>query len=78
MEDGILLGAKMQVTSVRKPLMSVLDMNDVGQVVHFLASGEIYAVHREMGMVTKFMRIEGIFQIDAEVPPMVWVLKGTL
>ena len=69
MGDGSRRGAKMQVTNVRKPLMSVADMNDAGQDVYFLASGQSYAVHRETGMVTKFTRKKNIFEIDAEVPP---------
>ena len=33
------------MTSVRKLLMSVADMNDVGQDVYFFASGQSHAVH---------------------------------
>ena len=69
MSDGSRRGARMQVTDVRKPLMSVADMNDAGQDVHFLASGQSYAVHRETGVVTKFVRKKNIFEIEAEVPP---------
>ena len=69
MGDGSARGAKMQVTDVRKPLMSVADMNDAGQDVHFLAAGQSYAVHRETGLVTTFTRTKNIFEINAEVPP---------
>ena len=69
MQDGTLRGARVQVTKVRQPLMTVAGMNDAGQIVHFLASGESFAVHRESGMVTKFIRSKGVFEIDAAVPP---------
>ena len=68
MHDETLRGTKMQVTGVRKPLMSVADMMDAGNDVHFLASGESYSVHRETGVVTKFVRRKNVFEIDAEVP----------
>ena len=69
MQDGTVLGARMQVTNVWKPLMSVADMNDAGKDVCFLASCQSYAVHRETGRVTKFITSKGVFEIDAEVPP---------
>ena len=69
MPDGSLRGARMQVTDVRKPLMSVADMVDAGQDVHFLASGQNYAVHRESGVVTRFSRKKNVFEMEAEVPP---------
>ena len=34
-EDGIIRGARVKVTNVRKPLISVADMNDAGQDVFF-------------------------------------------
>ena len=43
MQDGTTRGARMQVTNVRKPLMSAADMNDAGQDVYFLASGHSHA-----------------------------------
>ena len=69
MPDGSVRGARMQVADVRKPLMSVADMVDAGQGVHFLASGQSYAVHRETGTVTKFTRTKNIFEMEAVVPP---------
>ena len=63
MEGGIIRGARMQVTSARKPLLSVADVNDARQDVSFLASGKSYTVQR------KFIRNKGVFEIDAEVPP---------
>ena len=68
MGDGSQRGARMQVTNVRKPLVSVADMIDAGQDVHFMASGQSYAVHRESGLVTKFVRKKNIFEIEADVP----------
>ena len=49
--------------------MSVAAMVDAGQDVHFLASGQSYAVHRETGTVTKFTRTKNIFEMEAVVPP---------
>ena len=59
----------MQVAKVRKPLISVADMVDAGQDVHFLASGQSYAVHRETGEVTHFTRRRNVFELDVEVKP---------
>ena len=66
--DGSRRGAKVQIAAVRKPLMSVADMVDAGQDVHFLASGQHYAVHRATGAVTSFVRRKNVFEIDAEIP----------
>ena len=67
--DKELAGVRVQVAGVRKPLLSVADMNDAGHDVFFLANGEAYSVHRETGRVTNFARRKGVFEIDAEVPP---------
>ena len=67
--DKELAGVRVQVAGVRKPLLSVADMNDVGHGVFFLANGEAYSVHRDTGRVTHFARRKGVFEIDAEVPP---------
>ena len=69
MYDGSMSGARMQVTTMSKPLMSVADMNDARQDVYFLASGQSCAVHRETGKVTKFIRSRDVFEIDTEIPP---------
>ena len=53
-------------------------MNDAGQDVQFLASGQSYAVHRESGMVTKFTRKKNIFEISAEVLLRGQVFSGRL
>ena len=65
--DGTRRGAKVQVANVRKPLMSVADMVDAGQDIHFLASGQSYALHRETGQVTYFQRRRGVFELDVQV-----------
>ena len=56
------------VGEVRKPLLAVSGMVDAGHDVHFLASGESFAVHKETGTITKFVRRRGVFEIDAVVP----------
>ena len=68
MGDGSQRGARMQITNVRKPLVSVADMIDAGQDVHFMASGQSFAIHRESGVVTNFVRKKNIFEIEADVP----------
>ena len=68
MPDGTRRGTRMQVAGVRKPLMSVADMVDAGNDVYFLSSGEYYAVHRQTGTITRFVRRKNVFEIDAEVP----------
>ena len=66
---GRVRGAKVQVADVRKPLMSVAEMVDAGQDVHFLASGQAYAVHKASGEVTQFTRRKNVFELDVEVKP---------
>ena len=66
---GKLRGARVQIADVRKPLMSVAEMVDAGQDVHFLASGQAYAVHRDTGEVTQFARRKNVFELDVEVKP---------
>ena len=68
--DGKVRGAKVQVADVRKPLMSVAEMVDAGQDVHFLASGQAYAVHKATGEVTQFTRRKNVFELDVEVKPL--------
>ena len=59
----------MQVAAVRKPLLAVSEMCDRGHDVHFLSTGEAYAVHRASGEVTAFERRKGVFEIAAHVIP---------
>ena len=62
-------GARMQVARVRKPLLSVAEMNDAGHDVYFLSGQDgAYSRHRKTGLVTKFFRRNGVFEIDARVP----------
>ena len=67
-EDGIIRGARVKVTNVRKPLISVADMNDAGQDVFFHQAKAVQSTG-DTGMVTTFIRNKGVFEIDAEVPP---------
>ena len=59
----------MQVAAVRKPLLSVSEMCDAGHDVHFLATGQAYALHRATGELTQFERRKGVFEIVARVLP---------
>ena len=67
--NGNRRGVRVQVAAVRKPLVAVSAMCDAGHDVHFLASGEAYAVRRETGEVTEFERQKGVFEIVARVLP---------
>ena len=40
--------------------MSFADMNDAGQDVRFLSSGQCFAVHRATGAVAKFVRNKNV------------------
>ncbi len=64
---------KAQVCDVRKPLLSVSEMNDAGHDVHFLtatatSAGRAFAVHNVSGQITPFVRSKGVFEIEAQVP----------
>ena len=62
-------GARMQVARVRKPLLSVAEMNDAGHDVYFLCGDDgAYSRHRKTGLTTRFIRRNGVFEIDARVP----------
>ena len=67
--DGNRWGVRMQVAAVRKPLLAVSEMCDAGHDVHFLSTGEAYAVHRETGEITEFVRQKGVYEITAHVLP---------
>ena len=60
-------GAKMQIARFRKPLLSLADMVDAGQYVHFPANGQYFAVHPGTGEVIHCVRRRQVFEIDAEV-----------
>ena len=57
------------IAPVRKPLISVADMNDKGHDVIFSRGGQAVAVHRESGAVTCITHVGGRFEIEAEVVP---------
>ena len=58
---------KMQVTDVRKPLMSVSKICDAGHSVTFRRDGgEI--VDDRTGQMTKFNRIDDVYQLVLELP----------
>ena len=57
------------IAPIRKPLISVADMNDKGHDVFFPSKGQAMAVHQASGKVTRIQRTGGRFEIDAEVVP---------
>ena len=57
------------IPPVRKPFISVADMNDKGHDVFFPSKGQAMAVHQASGKVTRIQRTGGRFEIDAEVVP---------
>jgi hypothetical protein len=57
----------MQVTDVRKPLMSVSKICDAGHSVTFRSDGgEI--VDERTGQVTKFNRVDDVYRLVVELP----------
>ena len=66
--DGQERVIRAQVARVRKPLLAVSEMCDAGHDLHFLHSGEAYAVHSRTGAITKFARQKGVYEVEAEVP----------
>jgi hypothetical protein len=48
--------------------LAVSEMCDAGHDLHFLHTGEAYAVHSRTGAITKFMRQKGVYEVEAEVP----------
>ena len=66
-KEGCCCELKMQVTDVRKPLMSVSKICDAGHRVTFWSTGgEI--VESESGKVTKFDRVDDVYQLEVELP----------
>ena len=57
---------KMQVTDVRKPLMSVARICDAGHRVVFTKSGGIIQ-HESTGQTTKFQRIDNVYRLKVGV-----------
>ena len=57
------------IAPIRKPLVSVSDMNDKGHDVFFPHNGQAMAIHSSTGTITKFHRVGGRFEIEAEVVP---------
>ena len=57
------------VADVRKPLLSVAEMNDAGHDVVFPAdpSKEAYAYHSATGRTTRLIRNNNVFELDVEV-----------
>ena len=65
--EGNLCELKMQVTDVRKPLMSVSKICDAGHSVTFRSDGgEI--VDERTGQVTKFNRVDDVYRLVVELP----------
>ena len=55
--EGHLCELKMQVTNVRKPLMSVSKICDAGEIVD-----------DRMGQVTRFNRVDDVYRLVVELP----------
>ena len=64
---GAMRQLKVTVADVRKPLLAVSEMTDAGHDVHFLANGRAYATHAGTGQETKFVRRNGIYELEIEV-----------
>ena len=65
--EGHLCELKMQVTNVRKPLMSVSKICDAGHSVTFRSDGgEI--VDDRTGQVTRFNRVDDVYRLVVELP----------
>ena len=57
----------MQVTDVRKPLMSVSKICDAGHEVVFNKTGG-KIIHLEGGQITKFDRVEDVYRLHVRLP----------
>jgi len=70
-EGGRQLDMKANVCDVRKPLLSVADMNDQGMDVYFFAdrSKGAMAIKQGTNEGIKIKRVNNVFEIDAEVLP---------
>ena len=62
---------RVHVCNVRKPLLSVADMNDMGLDVHFFADREkgAMAVRPGESAGIRINRVNNVFEIDATVLP---------
>ena len=66
-KEGCCCELKMQVTDVRKPLMSVSKICDAGHRVTFTSTGgEI--MEMGTGKVTKFDRVDDVYRLEVELP----------
>ena len=57
----------MQVTDVKKPLMSVARICDAGHEVVFTAGGGMIK-HVKTGQVTKFNRVDNVYRLKVDLP----------
>ena len=55
------------IAPIRKPLISVADMNDKGHDVFFPSVGSAMAMHRASGAMTRIQRTGGRFELDADI-----------
>ena len=58
---------KVNVAPIRRPLLSVADLNDKGHDVFFMASGDAWARHVRTGEITQFERVGGRLEFEAKV-----------
>ena len=74
--EGKELAVNVRVARVRKPLLSVADMNDVGLDVHFLGGGRgAYAENPTTGERLLLERRDNVFELVAEVLPFLGGLR---
>ena len=68
---GRRMDMRVHVCDVRKPLLSVADMNDMGLDVHFFADRAKGAMAVRTGETNgiKISRVNNVFEIDATVLP---------
>ena len=67
MVNGAHRNLTVHVAPVRKPLLAVADLNDKGHDVHFMADGRAWAEHKTSGAITKFRRVGGRYEFEAEI-----------
>ena len=66
-KEGAMCMLKMQVTDVRKPLMSVAKICDTGHKVTFSShGGEI--IDLKTGDITKFDRVDDVYRLEVNLP----------
>ena len=65
-DEGHKCMLNMQVTDVKKPLMSVARICDAGHDVVFTSSGGTI-IHRARGQATKFNRVDSVYRLEVNI-----------